>query len=63
MSKILKSLLQLTKKQKKKKIVSCILSLIGTALDRVVEQGRHNKLTSAGGLYSSYWEKRKKARG
>jgi len=63
MSKVLKILLQLTKKQKKKKIASCILFLIGTALERVVEQGRHNELASAGGLYSRYWEKQKKARG
>ena len=63
MIKFLKSLFQLTKKQKKKKIASCVLSLIGMALERVVKQGRYNKLRSVGGLYNRYWEKREKARG
>ena len=30
---------------------------------RVVEQGGHNELASAGGLYSRFWEKQQKARG
>jgi energy-coupling factor transporter ATP-binding protein EcfA2 len=30
---------------------------------RVVEQGRHNELVDAGGLYYRFWDKRQKARG